>query len=121
MRTLLFGGALLIAGTASGVAIGAQHTPATHQLSLQLCDVSAAAGGHDRLRDHAAFLAAKLNLTADQRASVERVSTEACAALAKSHEEILALLTPEQRTRLQQLHDDDGGVHAFFKKLHDGR
>ena len=68
------------------------------------------------------MMAEELGLTAEQRATVERVTTEACAAIARYHEQILDVLTPEQREKLKELHGhDDGGIHAILKKLHGGR
>ena len=73
---------------------------------------------------HATALAAALKLTDKQSAEIDRLTTEACAAMAKYHEQILAVLTPEQRAKMMELH---GGGHAdsplaqFFRKLHGGK
>jgi Spy/CpxP family protein refolding chaperone len=86
----------------------------------QICAPHAASG--DAATDHAAFLAAKLELTADQRATVERVSTEACAAMSKYHQQILDVLTPDQQAKLKELHGSgQSDLHAWFRKLHGGR
>jgi len=68
-------------------------------------------------------MAAKLDLSTEQRTTVTRIATEACTAMSKYHEEILATLTPEQRQKLKELHSGghEGGIHALFKKLHVGR
>ena len=122
MRTVLFGGALLTAAAATAVAIGAQQRPMHHPVPHQICaGVNAPGEADDAAGNHAAFLTAKLDLTTAQRATVERVSTEACAAMAKYHQELLGVLTAEQRATLHQLHQDDSGIHAWFRKLHGGR
>lgn len=98
-------GALIVVGTA-GV-ITAQHTPRTHatathearthQSSHDMCSSHAGAGHH-------AEMAAALGLSAEQATTIERISSEACAAMAKYHEQIQAVLTPEQRAKLQEHH-----------------
>jgi Spy/CpxP family protein refolding chaperone len=68
-------------------------------------------------------LAAELKLTAQQAAEIDRLATEACAAMAKYHEQVLAVLTPEQRAKMQALHggtDAESPLAAFFRKLHGG-
>ena len=73
---------------------------------------------------HAAAMAAELKLTDQQAAEIDRLTTEACAAMAKYHEQILAVLTPEQRAKMQALHggtDAESPLATFFKKLHGGR
>jgi Spy/CpxP family protein refolding chaperone len=121
MRTLLIGGALLVAAGAGGAAIASQHTPSTHARQ-QLCEaLHSSHGGQTSGSDHVAFLSEKLELSAAQRESVERVRDEACAAMAKYHEQILAVLTAEQRVRLEELHEGAGGLHGWFRKLHGGR
>ena len=73
---------------------------------------------------HAAAMPAELKLTEKQAAEINRLTTEACAAMAKYHEQIMAVLTPEQKAKMMELH---GGGHensplaAFFRKLHGGR
>jgi len=105
---------------ATVAAIGAQHVPNTHAAAThattghvfvqQMCEShEAAAAGH-----HAA-MAAALGLTAEQLSSVDRISAEACAVLAKYHEQILSVLTPEQRAKMKELHGaggDDAKPHA---------
>lgn len=64
-------------------------------------------------------LAAELKLTERQAAEIDRIASEACAAMAKYHEQILAMLTPEQRVKMQELHGgDDSPLAIFFRKLH---
>jgi Spy/CpxP family protein refolding chaperone len=68
------------------------------------------------------MLAAKLELTPEQRATVERVTAEACAAMARYHQQILDVLTPDQQTKLKELHESGpSGLHSLFRKLHGGR
>ena len=45
----------------------------------------------------AAAMPAELKLSEKQAAEIDRLTTEACAAMAKYHEQILAVLTPELR------------------------
>ena len=118
MRTALLG--LAAAGLIGGsvAVINGQHAPAVHSgqhissphaAMMQACDSP----------QHVSAIADKLDLTSEQRTTVERVTTEACAAMARYHEQILAALTPEQREKLKAVHaHDEGGIHAFLKKLH---
>jgi Spy/CpxP family protein refolding chaperone len=118
MRTALLGLAAAVVIGGSVAAISTQHAPAVH--SGQHATSSRAAMMHAcDSPQHVSMMADKLDLTTEQRANVERVTTEACAAMAKYHEQILAALTPEQREKLKDLHGhDDGGAHAILKKLH---
>ena len=121
MRTSLFGVGALLAAAASVAVISAQHTPPGHHVPHQIC-APHAASGDAAATDHAALLAAKLELTSEQRATVERVSTEACAAMAKYHQQILDVLTPEQQAKLKGLHGaGQSDLHGWFRKLHGGR
>jgi Spy/CpxP family protein refolding chaperone len=120
MRTGLLGlGVLLVAATGVSV-VSAQHTPPIHHVSLhQICEPHAPASGDTAASDHASILAARLDLTAEQRATVERISNEACAAMTKYHQQILDALTPEQQIKLKELHENGSrGLHAWFRKLH---
>ena len=129
MRNVLIGLGLLV--TAAGaVTISAQHTSRDHQaalnpghmMALHACAAGPGKTSGDAVADHMSVLATKLDLTADQRANVTRLASEACASMAKYHEEILSTLTPEQREKLKDMHrGDDSGIHALFKKLHGGR
>lgn len=112
MRTTLIGlaAAALIGGSAA--VISGQHAPATHSaqhtapphaMMLHLCESPQGTSGEAGER-HTAMIAEKLGLTADQRATVERVSAEACAAMARFHQQIHDVLTAEQRAKLKQLH-----------------
>ena len=123
MRTILVGVAVVLAAAASGAVIGAQHTPAVdHQMPHQICSPHAPGSSHTAVGDHASHLANKLELTPEQRASVERISTEACAAMAKYHQQILDVLTAEQAAKLKELHGGGhGDVHSWLRKLHGGR
>ena len=121
MRTSLFGFGALLAAAASVAVISAQHTPPSHQNVHQIC-AHAPASGEAAASDHASFLAEKLELTSEQRATVERVSAEACAAMAKYHQQILDVLTPEQHAKLKELHGSgQSDLHALFRKLHGRR
>ena len=129
MRTALLGlGAAAVIGTSVAVIAqhppavhSAQHTSPSHAMVLHLCESAQGSSG-DTAGRHTSMLAEKLGLTSEQRATVERVSTEACAAMARYHEQILAVLTPEQREKLNDLHGhDEAGIHAILKKLHGDR
>jgi Spy/CpxP family protein refolding chaperone len=132
MRTALVGlGAAAVIG-ASAAVINGQHAPMAHAeqqstlrhaMMLHMCEAPGSAGEPNQ---HFARMADKLALTAEQRARVERVATEACAAMAKYHQQIHDVLTPEQREKLEALHGHGGGhdesvLHAIMKKLHGGR
>ena len=71
---------------------------------MHLCAASDTSAGAETAKAHHAEIAAALGLTAEQMATVHRVSTEACAAMKKYHEQIMAVLTPEQRQKLRDLH-----------------
>ena len=124
MRTGLFASAALGLAAASVVVISAQHhgdgqkahAVTSHQM------MSHCGSDEEATRAHHAHFAAALGLTTDQTATIERVATEACAAMARYHEQILAVLTPEQRAKLQELHGarDGGGQPAAAVKRHGG-
>ena len=97
---------------AAAAVVGAQHSPtharpaATdgHQIPFHHLCGATTAPGENRAATHSAQLKAALSLSDAQAATVDRVTTEACEALKKFHEEIIAVLTPEQRARLHDLH-----------------
>lgn len=105
MKTGLF--AFSVAAVAmTAVVVGAQHhaRPAAHsagghEFVQQLCESHEAAA-----ESHHAAMAATLSLSPEQLSEITRISTEACAVLTKYHEQILAVLTPEQRAKVEQLH-----------------
>ena len=125
-------GALIVAGSA-GV-ITAQHNQRTHATqthearthgakahpaSHNLCGLHAASGA-----GHHAERTARLGLTAEQTSTIERLSSEACAVMAKYHEQIQAVLTPEQRAKMQQHHgatDHSGRTHAATRQHGGGK
>src|SRR5688572_30023473 len=74
------------------------HQATAHQTPHDMCGSHAGGAGHHE------EIAATLGLTPEQTATIERLSTEACAAMAKYHEQIQAVLTPEQRAKMQELH-----------------
>jgi len=72
---------------------------------------------------HASSFASILKLTAQQASDVDRITSEACAAMVKYQEQLLAVLTPEQRAKLQEMHGQghaDSPLATFFKRLHGG-
>ena len=111
MRTSLFGMALLVVVLAGG-GIAAQHhgsasqhkASTDHQFLVHLCAASDGPAGSEAVNAHHAQVATALGLTVEQLTTVNRVTTEACAAIKKYHEQILAVLTPEQRQKLRDLH-----------------
>lgn len=123
MRTALLGLAAATIVGASVAVISGQHAPAVH--SGQHPSSSHASMLHAcESPEHVSKMGEKLDLTADQRATIERITTEACAAMTKYHEQILASLTPEQREKLKLMHGHGEGaesesvLHTLFKKLH---
>src|SRR5688572_24769113 len=124
MRMALVGlGAAAVIGASVAVISGqhapavhsAQHTSPPHAMVAHLCESTQASSG-DTASRHTSMVAEKLGLTTEQRATVERVTTEACAAMAKYHEQILDVLTPEQREKLKELHGhDESGLHAILR------
>jgi Spy/CpxP family protein refolding chaperone len=118
-RALLgFSAALVIGGSVAALSQHApavhsgQHASSPHAAMMQSCDSP----------EHVSLMADKLDLTTEQRSTVDRVTTEACAAMARYHEQILGVLTPEQREKLKTLHThDESGLHAIITKLHGGR
>jgi len=53
-----------------------------------------------------------LKLTTQQASDLERIGSEACAAMAKYHEQLLAVLSPEQRAKLQEVHSRGGSLNS---------
>ena len=71
-----------------------------------------------------AHLAQALELTAAQLADIERMSAELCQAITKAHGGMMNVLTPQQRTKIAELHGGDhhaGGLHALLRRLHGGK
>jgi hypothetical protein len=121
MATRLLGLGAILIGVAAVVGVSAQHRQPTqaihvtgnaHQIPFQhLCGTQGADASAEALRKHAAAFGSALNLTPDQLVVVERAVTEACGVMTKLHEEVLAVLTPEQRAKLQEMHKTHGGGH----------
>ena len=73
--------------------------------------------------DHHAEMEVTLGLSAEQTAAIERLSSEACAVMAKYHEQIQNVLTPEQRAKMREHHgatDHSGRTHEGTRK-HGGK
>jgi hypothetical protein len=69
-------------------------------------------------------LAQALELTAAQLADIDRMSAELCQAITKAHKGMMNVLTPQQRTKIAELHGGDhpaGGLHALLRRLHGGK
>ena len=119
-------GALIVAGSVGVIA--AQHGQreahtaptrevGTHQSPHRMCESHQGAG------DHHEEMAATLGLSAEQTSTIERISSEACAAIATYHERIEAVLTPEQRATMQEHHgatDHSGKAHSSTRR-HGGK
>ena len=112
MRGPILGFAIAIGGL-SFVALNAQHGQPQHPGAAHVGTHAAAShripfehlcGSDDVSAKHAAAVASALELTTDQSARFEKVTSEACAAMTKYHERILSILTPEQRETLKELH-----------------
>ena len=118
MTTRLLGLGAILIGLAAVVGVSAQQrqaAPATHvagnahQIPFHhLCGTQGTDASADASRKHAAAFASALNLTPEQLVVIERAAAEACSVMAKLHEEVIAVLTPEQRAKLHQMH---GGGH----------
>lgn len=133
MRPKILGlGALIVAGSA-GV-ITAQHSQRTHATQTHEArthEAKAHPAPHDMCGSHGASaaghhseMAATLGLTAEQTSAIERLTSEACALMAKYHEQIQAVLTPEQRVKMQEHHgatDHSGRTHAATRQNGGGK
>ena len=146
MRNRIIAGAFLAAAGSAAVVM-AQH-PTTHQPARHSSRPSHAVCGmhhatasdatqqhsgqsHAASQHHAAApsshggdVIAALKLNQHQAAEIHRLATEACAAMSKYHELILAVLTPEQRAKMNEMHAQghaDSPLAAFFQRLHGGR
>ena len=129
MRTklLLLGSAVAIASIA---ALAAQHrsdaaagSPANHFMQLLHASCAERTADGQAAKSHVPqHLATMLELTADQQAEFDRKASEACATLARIHEGMMDVLTPDQKAKLHELHKahGDSAVAAWFKKLHGG-
>lgn len=109
-RTLVIIGSTVLV-TGSIAVIAAQHgAPAVRHQPLQmlhsLCADSAAAGEAPKphVPEHFAKL---LDLSTAQVADIERIAADACAVMRRTHENILQVLTPEQRAKVRELHGGD--------------
>lgn len=94
------------------------HEAKAHQMPHDMCGSHQAGSG-----GHHAEMSAALGLSTEQASSIERISSEACAAMAKYHEQILAVLTPEQRAKVQEHHGaaDRGGKAHSGTQPHGGK
>jgi hypothetical protein len=128
MRLRFLGfGAVIVAATVGVIA--AQHSQATHstqghesrshQFPHEMCGSHQAAGADS----HHAEMSAALGLSAEQASAIERITSEACAAMAKYHEQIQAVLTPEQRAKMQEHHgaSDHGDKAHSAPRRHGGK
>jgi len=91
-------------------------------------DACSTAGADGQTQSHfPADLAQKLELTTAQSAEIDRLAAEGCATIMRTHQQMLNLLTAEQRTKIQQMHNDGSlhAIHAYlyemFKTLHGGK
>jgi hypothetical protein len=63
-------------------------------------------------------MAKTLELTGTQLAEVNRISEEACAAIAQSHERMMNVLTAEQQAKVRELHGS-GHANSIHESLHE--
>lgn len=117
MATRLLGLGAILIGLAAVVGVNAQHRQAApaahvaanaHQIPFQHLCTQGTDATAEASRKHAAAFASALNLTSDQLVVVERAVAEACSVMAKLHEEVVAVLTPEQRAKLHAMHGAGG-------------
>lgn len=113
---------------ASTIVVAAQHgsadvgVPSELKFMHTVCGSSSADG---QTPSHIpADIAQALELTPDQSSQIDKLAAEGCATIMRTHQQMLDLLTPEQREKIKQMHSD-GSAHAylmeFFKKLHGGK
>src|SRR5262245_64634343 len=103
------------------MAAGTAHDPSHHPMQMlqAMCGDAADHHGQAAGQHVPAELAKALDLTPAQLSSIEKKAGEACAVLRRTHEDIMNVLTPEQRTKLQEMHRGDDsatGLHALMKK-----
>lgn len=68
-----------------------------------------------------ADVAKMLELTSAQEADINRLGAEACATMTRLHDQMASVLTPEQLSKLHELHGGGhqlSGLHAWLYKLH---
>jgi hypothetical protein len=84
-------------------------------------DATAGTAGKSHVPDH---FAQALGLTTAQQSDIDRLSNELCQAINKTHQAMLNVLTPEQRSKIAELHGGQGhgaaGLHALMMKMHGG-
>jgi Spy/CpxP family protein refolding chaperone len=113
---------------ASTIAVAAAHTNTGPGVppEMQFMHAACASTGTDgQPQSHIAEqFAQTLELTPAQTTDIDRLASEGCATMMRTHQQILDLLTPEQRAKITQMHSDDS-MHAhlieMFKKLHGGK
>jgi Spy/CpxP family protein refolding chaperone len=113
---------------ASTIVVAAQHGSADAGVSPELQFIHHACGAPSadgQTPSHIpADIAQALELTPDQTSQIDKLAADGCATIVRTHEQILNLLTPEQRAKVMQMHSD-GSAHAYlmelFKKLHGGK
>ena len=114
------GTALMLSG---GLAVlGAQHLTQDHrapgaQMYQHACADSSNGQSGSHVPDH---LAKILDLSAAQITELDTKAAEACRVMTRMHAEMLQVLTPDQRARMEELHRSHGssGVAEWLKKLH---
>jgi hypothetical protein len=144
MRKSLFVLAVALTAITSVIVINAQHQNDgrqahaagltsdalfVHNVCAEYPGVDGATSGH-----HVpAEVVSALELTDAQQAELNRKAADACAAMARVHEEMMSVLTPEQQEKMQAFHNahsashDGGGalrmhnaVMSWMKKIHAG-
>lgn len=103
---------------------GAASAPAAHAWPLLHGCPGLAAGDGQAAQPHVPdHLAQALELTPTQIAEIDRKASEGCRLIARVHDEMMAVLTPDQRAALHAMHANGrghGGLVELLKKLHGG-
>lgn len=122
-RSLALVGILVIA-TGSLAVIYAQHVaPAPAHHPMQILHALCSDSGETAKAHVPAHFTRVLELSSVQMGDIERIAGETCVVLRRSHDDIMHVLTPEQRAKVRELHggnQEAGWLHAFFKKMHGG-
>jgi len=106
-RTLAIAGAVVFVAGSIAVITAQHHPPAGHhplQLLHSMCTDATAATGQVPNAHVPEHFAKMLDLSASQLSDIERIAGEACAVMRRTHENILQVLTPEQRAKVKELH-----------------
>ena len=145
MRKSLFVLGVALIAIASVIVIKAQHqtdglqAPAAGLTSdamfvHHVCDEHSGLDGATSGHHVPAEVASALELTDAQQTELDRKAVDACAAIARLHEDMMSVLTPEQQAKMQAFHKAHSAGHgtgalmsthdalmSWMKKLHGGQ